>query len=216
MPPDWFERLDDLRSPSGLLPDGTLIHYEKFSSMGNGFTFELESLIFWALAQSVCEQLSLDTTNLSVYGDDIIVPARAVELLSQVFAYCGFTMNAKKSFSDSPFRESCGKHYFHGVDVTPFYIRSSIKTPYELISVLNRLFVWGTVDGVWDPRVLPVYDKYRRMLPRSLRSHYVTCPITDGALLGFRPSQSAVVFADGEAFCRVLIGRTKAYPTRLS
>lgn len=213
LPPDWFSAMDDLRSPYGLCPDGTVIRYEKFSSMGNGFTFELESLIFWAIAQCVCEQLSLETVDLSVYGDDIIVPSDAVDLLSSVFSYCGFTMNKKKTFSEGPFRESCGKHYHYGIDVTPFYIRHTIDTPYDLISVLNRIFVWGTIDGVWDPRVLSVYEKYRAMLPVSLRTHFVNCQITDGALLGFTPSRDGNVFRHGDYFCRVLIECTREVPT---
>jgi hypothetical protein len=45
-PSDWFEALEQCRSPVGVLPDGTRIWYHKFSSMGNGYTFELETAIF--------------------------------------------------------------------------------------------------------------------------------------------------------------------------
>lgn len=52
MPPKWFEELNNLRSPFTLV-DGHWVKLEKFSSMGNGFTFELETLIFAADRKSV-------------------------------------------------------------------------------------------------------------------------------------------------------------------
>ncbi len=48
LPEDWFRILDAARSAS-VTYKGHEIHLEKFSSMGNGFTFPLETLIFWAL-----------------------------------------------------------------------------------------------------------------------------------------------------------------------
>ena len=47
LPRDWFHLLDMVRSKQGLLPGKTeWFYYHKFSSSGNGATFELESLIF--------------------------------------------------------------------------------------------------------------------------------------------------------------------------
>ena len=46
LPSDWFAALELCRSSVGILPSGEKIFYQKFSSMGNGYTFELESLIF--------------------------------------------------------------------------------------------------------------------------------------------------------------------------
>lgn len=59
LPPDWVAAIKLCRSPCGVLPDGSVINYQKVSSMGNGFTFELESLIFWAACSSVCQYLRL-------------------------------------------------------------------------------------------------------------------------------------------------------------
>jgi hypothetical protein len=184
MPPEWFKVLFDLRSPRGILPDGTVVTYEKISSMGNGYTFELESLIFAALARSLCELLNLRPSDVTVYGDDIILPSDACSPLVEVFSYVGFRTNEKKTFSSGPFRESCGKHYFSGVDVTPFYIRRRIVSPSDLILVLNQMYRWATIDGVWDPRVYPVYIKYRRYLPEILRRNVVPDGYGDGALVG--------------------------------
>ncbi len=126
LPYDWADELDLLRTPSVTYGD-TVIHLEKFSSMGNGYTFELESLIFYALAYSVCRYLVLPMEGLSVYGDDLIVPVDAFDLLGRILEICGFSMNMEKSFSKGPFRESCGADYFHGMDIRPFYLKTRIS-----------------------------------------------------------------------------------------
>jgi hypothetical protein len=79
LPPVWFELLDELRSPWYQKVDGSWVRLEKFSSMGNGFTFELESLIFWALASAASETLYRST--VGIYGDDVIVHRDVVPLL---------------------------------------------------------------------------------------------------------------------------------------
>jgi len=123
LPPDWLQALEQCRSPEGRLPSGEIIRYQKFSSMGNGFTFELESLIFWALCSSVADLTNEMDRRISVYGDDLIVPVGIVEPVVGLLLFCGFKTNTKKSFANGPFRESCGKHFFQGHDVTPFFLR---------------------------------------------------------------------------------------------
>lgn len=77
LPPDWFRLLDDCRSKWTLVPSKrgkAWYKLEKFSSMGNGFTFELETLVFSVLL-SVAFGLK-PGVDLWVFGDDIIVPSR--------------------------------------------------------------------------------------------------------------------------------------------
>jgi len=40
------------------------------------------------------------------------------------------------------FFESCGKHYFQGIDVTPAYQKHVIDGPLQYIRMTNRLFDW--------------------------------------------------------------------------
>lgn len=139
LPPEWFALLDRFRSES-VEYENVTIDLEKFSSMGNAYTFELESLIFFALSLSVCDFLELcggpifDKSRLltrdfdvSVYGDDIILPVDAYPLLKRVLDWCGFEVNTKKSFSLGNFRESCGQDWFFGYDVRPWYLRDEIS-----------------------------------------------------------------------------------------
>lgn len=75
LPNDWWWACEQARSPVGTLTSGEVIHYQKFSSMGNGFTFELESLIFWAIVQTVCcRYVNERDSRVKVYGDDLVVP----------------------------------------------------------------------------------------------------------------------------------------------
>jgi hypothetical protein len=138
LPFEWFDLLDHFRSESVEFGD-ELVELEKFSSMGNAYTFELESLIFYALALSVCDYLDLlgkplfDNGKLSnqpevvVYGDDIIVPVGAYSLLGKTLTWCGFELNSKKSFCYGYFRESCGADWFFGFDVRPWYLKKEVS-----------------------------------------------------------------------------------------
>ena len=140
LPVDWYLALASLRSPFGLSPENKWIFYEKFSSMGNAYTFELESLIFWALTSASLDYLGGDKT-LSVYGDDIIVPSEAFSFVSDVIVYSGFKVNEKKSFALGPFRESCGCDYFFGTLVRPIFLKeelSNVPSLYRLANSIRR------------------------------------------------------------------------------
>lgn len=139
LPVDWALALSAGRSSSVVYKGGRL-HLEKFSSMGNGYTFALESLIFWALASS-CSANGF----ASVYGDDIIVPTTAVPLLKETLDACGFVLNTRKSYSQGPFRESCGADYFRGFDIRPFY-QKDLVTPAALMKLHNFYVRHNDVD----------------------------------------------------------------------
>lgn len=138
LPIDWAEALERGRTPH-VEYRGELILLEKFSSMGNAFTFELESLIFYSLANGVCKCLGLPTESVSVYGDDIIVPVAAYGLMTEVLDYCGFEINLKKSYASGPFRESCGADWFRGISIRPFYLREKISD--RSLFVMHNFFV---------------------------------------------------------------------------
>lgn len=121
---DWSSFLSHFRTGTVML-EGTELRLEKFSSMGNGFTFPLETLIFYALAYSATREVGASTALVNAYGDDIVIPSVAHELLSETLTACGFLVNEKKSYSSGPFRESCGADYFHGIDIRPIYLKET-------------------------------------------------------------------------------------------
>lgn len=151
LPPDWFALLETLRSPFTLV-DGKWWNLEKFSSMGNGFTFELETLIFAAICKSVgCGEAGRD---FSVYGDDIIVPTDRAEDVLAALRFCGFTPNKRKTFVSGPFRESCGGDFFLGEPVRAHYLKEVPHEPQHWISLANGLSRLGrqdpSRDGPWS------------------------------------------------------------------
>jgi hypothetical protein len=134
LPREWFELLDDLRSKKTVYK-GKTYHLSKFSSMGNAFTFELESLIFYALIQAVCTG---DVS--SVYGDDLVVRDQDFRAVVEVLQWAGFEINESKSFTaGSRFYESCGKHYFDNEEVTPCYQKDVCSRPHDFVRLHNRL-----------------------------------------------------------------------------
>jgi hypothetical protein len=134
LPYPWWVLLEDLRTDV-ILHEGEKHVLAKFSSMGNGFTFELESLIFYAIARTACE-----TGIVSVYGDDIIVPScYALDVIERL-EMCGFSINTEKSFFQGPFRESCGGDFFEGFDIRPVYVAGllSVRELYRLHNFFYR------------------------------------------------------------------------------
>jgi len=61
---------------------------------------------------------------LAVYGDDICVDSRLTNIIKSILSRLGFTVNEQKSFcSSQSFRESCGKFFLSGCDISPLYFR---------------------------------------------------------------------------------------------
>jgi hypothetical protein len=185
LPPEWLQAMDMARSPKGVFAsDKTEVLYRKFSSMGNGFTFELESLIFWALSEAVQSLSRKGGRFTSVYGDDLIVPTDQAPLVLEAFEFFGFKPNLGKSFQEGPFRESCGKHYFNGTDVSPFYIREDVNTNRDILLLANNLVRWSRRSHTRDARVKPVYDWLTSQLPVKLQRLRIPEGYGDGGLVG--------------------------------
>nr|WKV33428.1 MAG: RNA-dependent RNA polymerase [Riboviria sp.] len=160
-PASWTKVFVDLRSHSGTLPNGSQISFEKISSMGNGYTFELETALFFCLVAAICGK-----EKVSVYGDDIICPSSDAQKVERLLAYCGFALNREKSFSSGPFRESCGGHYWNGRNVKPFYIERLPTTLGQIINLHNDIVAW-LEDGPVYHRFILLLRACRRLVPRK-------------------------------------------------
>jgi hypothetical protein len=197
LPCEWFEFLDDLRSVNGSRR-AEVLKWQKFSSMGNGFTFELESMIFLALAQS-CSDLSGTTqwftdtfgpaysyAYVSVFGDDIIVPKKIASHTISILRYAGFQLNLDKSFVEGPFRESCGEDYWMGSDVRPYFFKRGLSHVRDLVHLHNGLKRLNERLCGLEPAM----DFVRQLLPdvveRHLRGHI---PTEDDCYLWCEPDE---------------------------
>lgn len=138
------------RSPSTELPNGDSVVLHMIASMGNGFTFPLQTYIFASIVRSVYEYLSIPIAyprgralgNFGVFGDDIIVTKEATDLVLETLSVLGFVPNIEKTFVDGDFRESCGYDYHLGVNVRPVYLKR-YQTLQDKFSLLNRLMDWS-------------------------------------------------------------------------
>lgn len=171
LPDEWFRILNLFRCRRGRLRDGTVLNWEKFSSMGNGFTFELESMIFYAIALVVTEQTcAIDDVEVkdrvSVFGDDVILPQASAPAFVELSELLGFKVNREKSFLHGRFFESCGAHWFDARDVKPFYLDKRIDTVPKCFGLHNRVveFAYSCLGSVWG------LDVRFKKLTRDLRS----------------------------------------------
>lgn len=182
-PSDWVEAFEQCRSPVGRLPSGETRVYQKFSSMGNGYTFEVESLLFWAICQTCvtwnCDEVD---TSIRVYGDDLVVPSTICGPLLTRLQQAGFKPNVDKTWVEGPYRESCGKHYYLGEDVSPFYVRRPVRKLTDLFLLHNNLRRWLWARG--DLGDCEALKKLRKLAPPAWREPRLPDGFGDGAFIG--------------------------------
>jgi len=143
LPPDWFYLLDQLRSKSYKL-NGTFAQYHKFVTMGNGFCFPLETLLFGAACHAAAKAAGRKP-EFSVYGDDIICRQSVSSTLITLLGVMGFRANLDKTFLSGPFRESCGADWFEGEDVRPItldYAFDSVESIFKFVNICGSKGVW--------------------------------------------------------------------------
>jgi hypothetical protein len=137
-----------------------VIQLAKYASMGSALTFPTEAMVFLAIIFQGIEQgsgrrltkrtLRSFLGKVRVYGDDIIVPTDMVVSVVEALETFGHKVNSSKSFWTGKFRESCGKEYYDGHDVSIVRFRrmfpSSRKDASEVISLVefrNQLYYSG-------------------------------------------------------------------------
>ncbi|DAD51483.1 TPA_asm: RNA-directed RNA polymerase [ssRNA phage Esthiorhiza.4_8] len=126
-----------------------LLKLKKFAMMGSALTFPVQSFVFYCISVAAVLwtrglQVTVDNirqvgVEVTVYGDDIIVPVDSCKVLVESLTSLALKVNSGKSFWTGKFRESCGTDWYDGVDVTPSYIRSDFDPahPSSLSSVVE-------------------------------------------------------------------------------
>lgn len=177
----WFELT---RSKACVLPNGDELQLNMVSTMGNGFTFPLQTVLFACAVVAVyrCSGIRVikpgfdRTGNFGVFGDDIICHTKVSGRVIRLLNILGFSVNSDKSFFEGPFRESCGEDYFRGLNVRGVYVKT-LRTVTSRFSVINQLNVWSSRLGIYLPRTV-------RRLHRSVPKYYV--PVWENEDAGIR------------------------------
>lgn len=171
-PPAVTRWLMRTRCASASLPGGRLVDLHMVSSMGNAFTFPLQTLFFSALVYGAyrVHGIPMDYPkgvrlgNFAVFGDDIIVDRRVYNTVVRLLSLSGFTVNVDKSFNTGLFRESCGHDYYCGYNVRGVYIQK-LRNVCDCYSAINRLNRWSARHGVFLPNTVQYLSHGRRFLP---------------------------------------------------
>jgi len=189
LPEDWFELLNHCRSGVCEL-DGRQFLYEKFASMGNGFCFPLETLIF----ASVCSVYA-ENGEFSVYGDDIIVRQSCASQVLKLLRYIGFRENPDKTFLFGPFRESCGADWYEGQNIRPLTLDFRLDSTEAIIKFHNL----SLEEPLWATFFEGVREYLFSVIPHSLR---LCRPFKGDVSTAFEVSQDTFMCSSFAKWCR--------------
>lgn len=153
------------RAKFAVLPNGSNEELRMVSTMGNGFTFPLQTIIFASAVRAVYDLMGYPSecprTQFGVFGDDICIRKETYVFFNRMLEKLGFKVNVGKSFSTGPFRESCGEDYCRGLNIRGVYIRS-LESPQQVYSAINRLNRWSARTGIRLPKVMQVLYSWIR------------------------------------------------------
>ncbi len=138
-----------LGRPGRIPLPSTLIELRKFASMGSAVCFPVEAMVFTTIVFcGVADSRGLSLTprlarslakDVSVFGDDIIVPVDSAPTVVAYLEAFGLKVNYRKSFWTGRFRESCGTDAFQGEVITPSYLKT---LDWDDSSTLSWLASW--------------------------------------------------------------------------
>jgi hypothetical protein len=132
--------------------DGVPVELNMMSTMGNGFTFPLQTILFSCIIRAAYRIHNVPfkrngVLNWACFGDDLIVETSAFRSVARLLDLLGFTMNGAKTFFEGPYRESCGADWFNGQPVRGVYIKR-LRSPQDLCVAINLLNDWSAYTGI--------------------------------------------------------------------
>lgn len=135
-----FNKISASRSDMTFGLDDNYHVIKKVSSMGNGFTFDLMTLILTALTRS------FDPTS-TVFGDDIICQNSVANDVVSNLKLAGFVVNLDKTNIESDYRESCGAHFIDGYGYVTAFDVKWLTSPLDLIVTCNKVAILANIYG---------------------------------------------------------------------
>lgn len=155
LPNSVYKKLLSSRS-SYISHDGDWFKVNKISAMGNGFTFELMSLILTAIGRQL-------DSRCSVFGDDIVIHNLVAKDMIQKIESVGFVVNKDKTFVNSPFRESCGGNYHDRFGYIKSFDFLWPVVDHDCVVLFNK------VAALEYPCFRDLEQQLRRLIPIALR-----------------------------------------------
>lgn len=181
--PGWlFDTLMELRCESTFV-DGEEVRLEMMSTMGNGFTFPLQTIIFSSIIRAAHRVSGIPILgsllkNWSCFGDDLICDAKAYRNVRRLLDLTGFSVNTSKTFFEGAFRESCGTDWLFGQPVRGVYLKR-LDTVQDICVAVNLLNEWSATSGVPLKRACA-------LLLSWLRGRFLPVPYSEGHETGIR------------------------------
>jgi hypothetical protein len=150
----WYHVL--MKGRIGKIQLGTdIIETKTLSTMGIGFTFPFQTLLFLSLLEGIKRHFKLKGS-YSVFGDDLIYPIKFHRHVVEIFPTLGLVINEDKTFSSGFFRESCGGDYHRGLDVRPFHF--GMEGARNMSFRKFEAFLYSSINGLrcrWKEEEIP-------------------------------------------------------------
>lgn len=157
-----------------------VIRLRKFASMGSALCFPVEGMVFSAISTlGILRARSLRVSRsnvrsvmreVRVFGDDIIVPSDCASTVSDTLEVFNLKVNRHKSFWNGKFRESCGKDFYGGEDVS--VIRFRQEFPRTVADARNVAALFSFRNQCYSAG----YWKTVRFLDSYMASLRIPCP----------------------------------------
>jgi len=151
------------RSRKADVPGHGVIRLAKFAPMGSALCFPMEAmvfltLIFLGIERELSAPLSREVVvnhfheQVRVFGDDLIVPRDYVLSVVNELSTFGYKVNIGKSYWTGRFRESCGREYYDGIDVSIVKVRQVLPTRQQDANGINAAVEFRNLAylaGLW-------------------------------------------------------------------
>jgi len=177
------------RSRRADVPGHGVIRLAKFASMGSALCFPIEAMVFLTIIFLGIERelsaplsredvVNIFSEQVRVFGDDLIVPRDYVLSVVDELHTFGYVVNVGKSYWTGRFRESCGKEYYDGHDVSIVKVRRVLPTRrqdadgVQSVVALRNLAYW---HGLW--RTASWLDTYIEKLLKVFPNVAPTSPL---------------------------------------
>lgn len=171
---------------------GTVRPMQMLSTSGHSLTFRLETIVYKAIAEAAAVYVQTiapsdeadDQPAAWAYGDDVLINSRAAQTAVEWYQALGLKINESKSFwsKDHLYRESCGKEYYNGIDLTTVaFPRFPIIGSLTPKVTLSSKTINDEYRGKIDSSLTMLISLEKKLFPYSKNAAYLVLEILKAA-----------------------------------